>query len=81
MSTDIWVKSFTHLKGRSKADEALSMLKKIASMVKPIMRSHKWVLPALAEFFPDQTNLLGEFDVAPSLAAGCEVDSDIDRHE
>ncbi|KAF8921860.1 WLM domain-containing protein [Mucidula mucida] len=58
MSTDIWVKSFTHLKGRSKADEALSMLKKIASMVKPIMRSHKWVLPALAEFFPDQTNLL-----------------------
>ncbi|KAK0208675.1 WLM domain-containing protein [Desarmillaria ectypa] len=59
MSTDIFIKSFTHLTGRPKADQALQMLRKVASMVKPIMRTHKWVLPTLAEFFPDQSNLLG----------------------
>ncbi|KAF5374890.1 hypothetical protein D9758_000541 [Tetrapyrgos nigripes] len=32
---------------------------RIASLVKPIMRKHGWVLPALAEFFPDNPNLLG----------------------
>ncbi|KAK0465491.1 WLM domain-containing protein [Desarmillaria tabescens] len=58
MSTDIFIKSFTHLTGRPKADQALQMLQKVASMVKPIMRTHKWVLPTLAEFFPDQSNLL-----------------------
>lgn len=35
------------------------MLRKVASMVKPIMRQHQWLLPTLAEFFPDQSNLLG----------------------
>ncbi|CAA7268040.1 unnamed protein product [Cyclocybe aegerita] len=39
--------------------KALEMLKKIASLVKPIMRKHGWVLPVLSEFFPDQQNLLG----------------------
>ncbi|KAK0505764.1 WLM domain-containing protein [Armillaria luteobubalina] len=59
MSTDILIKSFTHLTGRPKADQAMQMLRKVASMVKPIMRTHQWILPTLAEFFPDQSNLLG----------------------
>lgn len=35
------------------------MLERIASLVKPIMRKHAWTLPVLAEFFPNNPNLLG----------------------
>ncbi|KAF7302562.1 WLM domain-containing protein [Mycena chlorophos] len=60
MSTDVFVKSFTHVKGPPKQEaRALEMLKRIASLVKPIMRKHGWVLPVLSEFFPQQSNLLG----------------------
>ena len=62
--TDVYVKSFTHLKDRHRADYALKFLQKIASLVKPIMRKRGWVLPTLAEFFPDQQNLLGEFGLS-----------------
>ncbi|CAK5280398.1 unnamed protein product [Mycena citricolor] len=55
---DTYVQSFSHLKGRPKEQQALEMLKKIASLVKPIMRKHNWVLPVLCEFFPAQSNLL-----------------------
>jgi len=58
--TDVYVKSFTHLKDRHRADDALKLLQKIASLVKPIMRKRGWVLPVLAEFFPDNPNLVGE---------------------
>ncbi|KAI9443380.1 WLM domain-containing protein [Lactarius indigo] len=58
MSTDIWVLSYEHLKGRPRSDDALSLLQKVASRVKPIMRSHSWRLPVLAEFFPDSPNLI-----------------------
>jgi hypothetical protein len=58
--TDVFVKSFTHLKGRHRADDALKFLQRIASLVKPIMRKRGWVLPVLAEFFPNNPNLLGE---------------------
>jgi hypothetical protein len=61
MSTDSFVKSFTHLKGRPKEERALPMLQRIASLVKPIMRKHNWVLPVLSEFFPAQDNLIGLF--------------------
>ncbi|THV06588.1 WLM-domain-containing protein [Dendrothele bispora CBS 962.96] len=57
---EVFVQSFTHLKDRKNADHALTMLKRIASLVKPIMRKHGWVLPTLAEFFPDNPSLLGE---------------------
>jgi hypothetical protein len=57
--SDTWVLSFTHLNDRPKADDALVMLQRVASLVKPIMRKHTWKLPVLAEFFPDQANLLG----------------------
>lgn len=57
--SETFIQSFTHLKDRPNADRALHILKKVASLVKPIMRKHGWVLPVLAEFFPDSPNLLG----------------------
>jgi hypothetical protein len=57
--SDIFVRTFSHLKDKYNADKALQILKRIASLVKPIMRKHNWVLPVLAEFFPDDANLLG----------------------
>ena len=57
---DIFVQSFSHLKDKRNADKALQILKRIASLVKPIMRKRNWVLKVLAEFFPDNPNLLGK---------------------
>jgi len=57
--SQVFVKSFTHLKDMPRADRALSMLQRVASLVKPIMRKHGWILPTLAEFFPESPNLLG----------------------
>ena len=59
MSTDVWVLSYEHLKGLPKLDHALTLLQRIASRVKPIMRKHGWRLPVLAEFLPDNPTLLG----------------------
>ena len=53
------VGSITALKSQPRADEALDLLRKIASLVKPIMRKHGWHLPTLSEFFPKNPNLLG----------------------
>ncbi|SGY79369.1 BQ5605_C008g05113 [Microbotryum silenes-dioicae] len=53
------VLEFTVLKSQPKADEALTLLRKIHSLVKPIMKKHRWTLPKLVEFFPKQSNLLG----------------------
>ncbi|KAH9837355.1 WLM-domain-containing protein [Rhodofomes roseus] len=58
-TTNTFVKSFTHLKDRPKADQALPLLQRIASLVKPIMRKHSWMLPVLSEFFPESPNLVG----------------------
>jgi len=55
-----FVQEITHLKNRPYGDRALKMLQKVVSLVKPIMRKHNWHLPVLAEFFPDQDNLVGE---------------------
>jgi len=60
LMSETFIQSFTHLKDRPNADRALHILKKVASLVKPIMRKHGWVLPVLAEFFPDSPNLLGK---------------------
>jgi hypothetical protein len=62
--SDIWVQSISHLKDMPRADTALEMLKQTATLVKPIMRRHGWVLPVLAEFFPDDPNLLGAFGLS-----------------
>jgi hypothetical protein len=56
---DALVSSYTHLKKFPREKDALIMLKKIASVVKPIMRARGWKVPVLAEFYPDEANLLG----------------------
>ncbi|CAE6441144.1 unnamed protein product, partial [Rhizoctonia solani] len=54
------VRAFTHLANQLRAPEALHTLKRVADLVHPIMKKHGWVLPVLAEFFPDDERLLGE---------------------
>lgn len=58
--SETFVKSYTHLKDRLHADKALPMLQRVASLVKPIMRKHKWELPLLSEFFPENPSLVGK---------------------
>ncbi|KKO97530.1 hypothetical protein THAR02_10369 [Trichoderma harzianum] len=56
---DPLVLSYTHLAQFRRAGEALTILKKVASLVKPIMRSRGWKVGELVEFYPNQQNLLG----------------------
>lgn len=56
---DALVFSYSHLAKFPRADEALQTLKKVASIVKPIMRARNWKVRQLAEFYPEQQNLLG----------------------
>lgn len=57
--TDPQFGSYMHIRHLSRQDEALSLLKKLASVVKPIMRKRNWKVGELAEFLPPQWNLLG----------------------
>lgn len=61
--SETFVKSYTHLKDRPHADKALPILQRVASLVKPIMRKHAWVLPVLSEFFPESPNLVGALHI------------------
>ena len=56
---DALVFEYSHLANLPREKEALHSLKKIASLVKPIMRARNWKVGTLAEFYPDQQNLLG----------------------
>ncbi|KAH9988372.1 WLM-domain-containing protein [Xylariaceae sp. FL0662B] len=56
---DPLVLSFSHLANFPREKDALHTLKKVASMVKPIMRARDWKVKQLTEFYPDQHNLLG----------------------
>ena len=51
--------SYEHLQGLPRGDSALTMLRKVASMVKPVMRKRGWRVQILAEFLPPEQNLLG----------------------
>ena len=53
------VNNFEHLSEKRRASEALQHLRKIASLVKPLMRQRNWRVGTLAEFYPQETNLLG----------------------
>ena len=53
------VNNFEHLSEKRRAAEALEKLKKIASLVKPLMRQRNWRVGTLAEFYPAEHNLLG----------------------
>lgn len=56
---DALISEYSHLKQFPREKEALHALKKIASLVKPIMRARGWTVGTLAEFYPDSHNLLG----------------------
>lgn len=56
---DPLVLSYSHLRDFPREKEALHTVKKVASLVKPIMRARGWTVGELAEFYPDQQNLLG----------------------
>ncbi|KAI1323553.1 WLM-domain-containing protein [Xylariaceae sp. FL0255] len=53
------IHAFSHLAGLPRADEALRMLKKLISHVKPIMRARHWKVGQVVEFYPDDQTLLG----------------------
>lgn len=57
---DPYILGYSHLNKFPREKEALHALKKVASLVKPIMRARGWKVGTLAEFYPDQQNLLGE---------------------
>ncbi|KAI1464401.1 WLM-domain-containing protein [Daldinia caldariorum] len=56
---DPLVLSYSHLKDFPRQKDALHTLKKVASLVKPIMRARRWKVGQLTEFYPDEHNLLG----------------------
>ncbi|KAI2604625.1 WLM-domain-containing protein [Hypoxylon sp. NC1633] len=56
---DPLILSFSHLATFPREKDALHTLKKVASLVKPIMRARGWKVGQLTEFYPDQHNLLG----------------------
>lgn len=51
--------TYEHLQGLPRGDAALTLLRKVASAVKPIMRKRGWRVQILAEFLPPEGNLLG----------------------
>ena len=59
MEVDPLISEYQHDSHRHRPDEALHTLRKIASLVKPIMRQRNWRVQILCEFFPEQGNLLG----------------------
>lgn len=56
---DPLVSEYQHEKHRPKQEEALVTLRKVASLVKPLMRQRSWRVGTLAEFYPHTPNLLG----------------------
>ncbi|KAI4182597.1 MAG: hypothetical protein L6R41_005885 [Letrouitia leprolyta] len=59
MEQDPLVLEYQHEKSRPREAEALQTLRKVASLVKPIMRQRSWRVGILTEFYPPEQNLLG----------------------
>lgn len=70
---DPLVLSFSHLRNLPREKDALHTLKKIASLVKPIMRARGWKVGELAEFYPDQQNLLGKTYITLDPDVSCKL--------
>ncbi|CAK7275459.1 hypothetical protein SEPCBS57363_006692 [Sporothrix epigloea] len=51
--------TYSHLRHLPRADNALQILRRVASLVKPLVRARQWKVRELAEFYPEQANLLG----------------------
>ena len=62
---DPLVLSYSHLNKFPREKDALHTLRKVASLVKPIMRARGWKVGELAEFYPDEQNLLGRVPFKP----------------
>lgn len=56
---DALVLEYQHDRHRPQEDRALWLLKKVASLVKPVMRNHGWRINTLCELYPSDRNLLG----------------------
>lgn len=56
---DPCISEYQHEKHRPREAEALQTLRKVASLVKPMMRQRGWKVGVLTEFFPQENNLLG----------------------
>ncbi|KAI1818203.1 WLM-domain-containing protein [Poronia punctata] len=52
---DPLILSYSHLANFPRADEALRILKRVASLVKPLMRARGWKVGQLTEFYPVNT--------------------------
>jgi hypothetical protein len=53
------INEYSFLKGWAREKEASHIIRKLGSCVKPIMRKRGWKVGVLAEFYPDERNLLG----------------------
>jgi hypothetical protein len=53
------VKDYKVLVKKPRHVEALHLLKRLASQVKPVLSKHNWTIKNLVEFFPTNPNLLG----------------------
>jgi DNA-dependent metalloprotease WSS1 len=58
---DPLISEYAHEKQHPREADALLALRKIASLVKPIMRARNWRVGTLAEFYPKEPNLLGNY--------------------
>ena len=58
---DALFSSYEHLMDCPQPEEALHRLRKIASLVKPLMRKRSWKVKVLSEFLPENESLLGIF--------------------
>ncbi len=64
---DALVGEYVHLKGFGREKEALEILMKVASLVKPLMRARKWRVGQLVEFYPvEEPDLQGECGSPPA---------------
>ncbi|KAL2175942.1 WLM domain-containing protein [Thermothelomyces heterothallicus CBS 202.75] len=57
--TNPLISSYTHLKELPRENEALDLLKRLAALVKPIMRARGWKVKTLSEMYPPQADLWG----------------------
>lgn len=53
------VNQYQALKKKPRSEQALQLLKRLASQVKPILIKRNWSIKNLCEFFPTNPNLLG----------------------
>ncbi|PWW78779.1 WLM-domain-containing protein [Tuber magnatum] len=59
MTQDQTIGTYVHIPGKPREQHALYMLRRIASLVKPIMSQGGYRVGCLAEFYPAQKSLLG----------------------